>query len=289
MGPREFCIDEYTDYLVYSGLAERERDPKLKGILERLAQMEKKHYEFWLRYCPECEGRYRRSSLLLSKLMRRLLGLTFTLKFLERHEEEVIAGYRAYLEKVDSDDVEKLREIIRDEEEHEKALMSEVHERIVDYLGSITLGLSDALIELVGVLAGTVAVFKSSFIAGITGLIVGVSASISMAAAAYLQAKNEHKTSPRLSAIFTGISYVLTVILLILPFFLLNIPLQSLTFSILIAVAIVISTSYYTAVIFDRKFVTTFLETAALTLGIGFGVYAFGEAIRLITGINVAV
>jgi len=39
--------EELFDHEVYSKLAEAERDPELKKTLFKLAEMEKKHSEFW--------------------------------------------------------------------------------------------------------------------------------------------------------------------------------------------------------------------------------------------------
>lgn len=286
MRPEDFCTDEYTDYIVYNKLAEREKDERLKSVLMDLARIEKGHYEFWLKYTHDFKPRAKKSVLILLLLIRKFLGLTFTLKLLERHERDVIRNYKIFLDKVRSEDKHILESIIRDEEEHENFFISKIDERVVRYMGSIMLGLSDALIELVGVLAGTVAAFRSTILAGITGLIVGVAASASMASAAYLQAKHELGRSPISSAFFTGLSYIITVILLIIPFFLTSEIMISLVLSLLIAILIVAFTSFYSAILFDRRLITSFIEASILTLGIGLGVYLFGEFVRYIIGVN---
>jgi VIT1/CCC1 family predicted Fe2+/Mn2+ transporter len=61
----------------------------------------------------------------------------------------------------------------------------------VRYLGSITLGISDSLIELTGIYAGSLGVFSNNLVAGLTGLIAGLSASISMAIASYIRVRNQ--------------------------------------------------------------------------------------------------
>jgi VIT1/CCC1 family predicted Fe2+/Mn2+ transporter len=61
----------------------------------------------------------------------------------------------------------------------------------VGYLGSITLGISDSLVELTGIYAGSLDVFPNNLVTGLTGLIAGLSASISTATASYIRVRNQ--------------------------------------------------------------------------------------------------
>ena len=89
-----------------------------------------------------------------------------------------------------------------------------------NYLGSIVLGLNDALVELTGVLAGLTLALQNSRIIVVSGLIIGLAASLSMAASEYLSTKAEaNGRSPGVSAFYTGIAYLITVLFLIFPSF----------------------------------------------------------------------
>ena len=59
-----------------------------------------------------------------------------------------------------------------------------------------------------------------TIVAGVAGLIVGVSAAVSMASAAYIQAKHEMGKSPKFSALITGLAYITAVVALSTPYLL---------------------------------------------------------------------
>ena len=108
----------------------------------------------------------------------------------------------------------------KEEDEHEKALIDMLDEEQLKYIGSMVLGLNDALVELSGALAGfTFALTESRFV-GIAGLITGVAATLSMGASEYLSQRSESgELHPLKAAIYTGIAYLITVTLLVAPYF----------------------------------------------------------------------
>ena len=73
---------------------------------------------------------------------------------------------------------------------------------VKEYLGSIVLGLNDALVELTGVLAGLTLALQNSRIIIISGFITGTAASLSMAASEYLSTKAEATNSTKKNPIF---------------------------------------------------------------------------------------
>src|SRR5215831_8199565 len=86
--------DEYTDGAVYRMLSRHEKNPSFKKALENLAGGEQSHHEFWRAYAPEAPVKVNRLKVYFTWLLRVTLGLTFTMKFLERHEEAVHQRYR---------------------------------------------------------------------------------------------------------------------------------------------------------------------------------------------------
>jgi len=278
----KFCVDEYIDHKIYSYLAEREKNPKLKEILETLSKEEYEHYIFWKKIAGvDCEAKLSRTKLKLISLFRKVLGLTFTLKFLELHEEEVVKEYRDYLKYLSGKDREKLEEIIKDEEKHEDELISGINEAIVRYLSFIALGLADAIVEITGVHAGFLGATRITEVAGIAGLIVGVSAAFSMAGAAYLQAKAEavvsKERSPGRSAAVTGISYLASVVALALPYFLTKSMSLAFTVSLLMAIGIVSSFTFYNAVLNEADMKKELAENLAILFGTAVIAFLFGE------------
>jgi len=286
---REFALDELFDSLLYQAMAERERNPANKSILLEMAKQERMHYEFWKRFSCEVKlGPRETFRLRLFNLTSRLLGKVFTIKLLERHEGDVVAEYEEILRSgsLSEDDSRILERIIEDERSHENALANQIEEFAVRHLGAIALGMSDAIIELSGVHAGFLGYTSSSIYTGIAGLIVGVSASMSMAAAAYLQSKQGRGKSPGSTAAVTGVMYMLTVVLLTAPF-LLGLPIVSaLAASLLLAFLILAFFSFYSSVIMERAFARDYLENVGvifLVVTIG---YFFGELVKSVTGLS---
>jgi VIT1/CCC1 family predicted Fe2+/Mn2+ transporter len=99
---------------------------------------------------------------------------------LERDEENAQEIYGA-LEK----EVQGISKMLRDEEEHEEELIDMIDEAKLDYIGSIVLGLNDALVELTGTLAGLSFAFQNTKLIALSGLITGIAASMSMGASEY--------------------------------------------------------------------------------------------------------
>ena len=283
----EYARDELFDSTLYGEMAKRAKSEKNRKILEEMSKQELWHYKFWSKYSgPVKLDTVDKLRLKFYLLMSRLLGTVFTVKFLERHEEEVLQEYKRILEnrEVKDEDIELLEKVIRDEEEHEQYFVSQIDEFSVRYLGSIALGMADAIIELIGVQAGFIGYTSSTVITAIASLIVGVSASMSMAAAAYLQAKQEAGKKPLFSAATTGLAYILTVLALTTPFFLDIGLLYALASSLLTAILILGVFSYYSSVIFGGSFLRDYLENVGLILLVVFIGNVFGMFVKQVFG-----
>ena len=68
-----------------------------------------------------------------------------------------------------------------------------IQEERLEYVGSIVLGLNDALVELTGALAGYTFAFQNTRLIALTGLITGIAASLSMASSEFLAHRAEEK------------------------------------------------------------------------------------------------
>ncbi len=119
--------------------------------------------------------------------------------------------------------IPEAKSIADDEIVHEKMLIDMIDEERIGYIGSMVLGLNDALVELTGALAGLSFAIQNTRIIGFIGLITGISAAMSMSASEYLSKKSEKgKKSPLKASFYTGIAYILTVLMLVLPYFLIE-------------------------------------------------------------------
>lgn len=283
----EFCRDEYFDSLVYKALAEREVDPKRRRVLETLARQEWEHYEFWKEIAGDCgEVKVSRARISLLAASYKLLGPAFTLKLLERGEEETIKRYREILDRLPEHLRPRLEAIIAEEEEHEDKLMEEIEDARAKYLGYMALGLADAVVEITGVHAGFLGATAKTLVAGVAGLVVGFSAALSMAGAAYLQAKHGGEESPTTSALVTGLSYIFSVIVLALPYFLTENMALAFAVSVAAAVALTSTFTYYSVVIQGKPLARELAESVGLLLGTALGSFLFGEFLGRVTGIQ---
>jgi len=282
----KYMKDELTDQLVYHALAAREKNEHNRALLVHLSAQERSHYEFWQSLAPEAKIAPNRFMLAAVIAMRVVFGVTFTVKFLELHEEDVIEEYKAVLPSLAPQYQTRLTAIIEDESEHEKSLMNEFKEKRVAYVGFIALGLADAIVEITGVHAGFLGVTGSTLIAGISGVIVGFAAAISMGSAAYLQAKQDPEKSAIASAFVTGVSYLGSVILLALPYFFIRTMLTAFATSTTVGALLLAAFTFYGAVLFDRKFLREFGEAFGLMMGTALATYILGVIVSGVFHVN---
>jgi VIT1/CCC1 family predicted Fe2+/Mn2+ transporter len=282
---KRYALDELLDHELYARLAARERNERNRKLLEELARDELRHHLFWSKLAgPVRLGLRDRLKLRLLLSLSRLAGKTFTIKLLERGEAKTLDGYRRAAAELGGELAVELAKVIEDEERHESELAGSLDELAVRQLGSIALGVSDAIIELTGVLAGFAGYTGSPLQVAAAGLIVGVSAALSMAAAAYSQAKHERGKNPRTTATFTGLFYMLTVLALVAPL-LLGAPASiGVALSLACALAILAAFSFYSAVVMERPFLREYLENAAVIMAVSLVGYAFGQIVKELTG-----
>ena len=118
-----------------------------------------------------------------------VFGLTFATKLVEIGERRAEASYESHPLQADyPEDIDRMRRISGAQEQ---ALIGLIDEKRLHYLGSIVLGLIDALVELTGALADLTFAFQDSRLIALTGLITGIAASFSMGASEYLSQKTE--------------------------------------------------------------------------------------------------
>ena len=174
------------------------------------------------------------------------------------------------------------------EEKIIKELNKEINKDKKEYIGAIVLGLNDALIEITGTLAGLTLALQNSKIIAVVGLITGISASLSMSASEYLSIKSEKtKNKPIKSAFYTGFVYLLTVLLLILPYLLLKNVYYSLTLTLIIALIIIFIFTYYISVKRNYSFKKRFFDMLLIWLGVATISFIFGYLIRMVFGVEI--
>lgn len=282
--------DEFSDYTLYERLSRTvDHDSSYADALRRLSATEYKHYEFWKKYVPDEEPRLARLKLYWVLFLRRVMGLTFASRYLDRHETNVIKEYRPLAPLIPEADRAAFDEMVADEEDHERAFSHEIESSAIKYISFIVLGLADALVEISGIHAGSLGFYDRTELAGLAGVIAGGAASLAMASAAFAQAKQGFKGSARLSAIYTGVSYFITAIILATPYFLTSDMILALSTSLAFAVIVLALTTYYSTVISSKPFLKDFVEILAILFATTIVLYAFGYLVRAeIPGAKVA-
>ena len=276
--------NEITEYFIYKKLARSTKDPHNKKILDEIAEDERKHYNFWKKYTDR-DVRPIRLKQWFYYLIARIFGLTFGIKLMEKGESAAQVAY----EKI-TNVIPEAKSVLEEEEVHESQLIGLINEEFLVYVGSVVLGLSDALVELTGALAGlTLTLLKTGLIA-LTGLIIGIAASLSMGASEYLSTKSEESTkSPKKAAIYTGTAYLITVLLLISPYLFLSDfnPLICLAITILSAVVIISIFTFYISVAKDLPFKKRFLEVAGISLGVAALTFIIGIVVKRFLNVEI--
>jgi vacuolar iron transporter family protein len=269
--------DEYSDCALYDRLSKTvSPDSPFRKVLEDLSATEQRHFEFWRKYVPGEEPKLARLKLYWILFLRRFFGLTFATRYLDRHESNVVQEYQALARLIPEADRPAYEEMVADEKEHEKAFAMKVESAAVRYISFVVLGLADALVEISGIHAGWLGLFEKTEIAGLAGVVAGGAASLAMASAAFAQAKQGFSGSARLSAVYTGVSYFVTAIILATPYFLTSSMILALSVSLTLAVVILAITTWYSIVIQQKPFLRDFLEILAILFGTTILVFLLG-------------
>ncbi len=271
-----FQKNEITEYFIYQRLSQSIKDPHNKEVLRRISEDELKHYEIWKELSHEDVGP---SKFMIWKyfIISKILGVTFGLKLMEMGEEKAQLKYGQIVKVLPGTE-----SILEDEESHENELIDLLDEERLKYVGSVVLGLNDALVELTGALAGFTLALQNTRLIAMVGLITGIAASLSMAASEYLSTKTEgNGKNPLKSSLYTGSAYVLTVTFLILPYLLFSNVYLCLGLAMTVAVVIIFMFTYYVSVTREIPLAVRFFEMAGISLGVATVSFFIGYAIRI--------
>jgi VIT1/CCC1 family predicted Fe2+/Mn2+ transporter len=276
-----FQRNEITEYHIYRKIAAKVASRENREILEKIAADEKRHYDEWKEHTGRDIGP-NRFQVWAYYLLSRVLGFTFGVRLMERGEAAAQRGYEEI--KTVIPDAER---ILREEDEHELELLRFLDEERLKYTGSIVLGLNDAVVELTGALAGFTLALQNTKLIALTGSITGIAAALSMGASEYLSTKTEKRgQSPGRAAVYTGGAYIMAVVVLILPYMVLDSLYLCLASALAAAVAIIAGFNYYISVAREEPFRSRFLEMAGLSLGVAGITFVIGLVLRRFLGVE---
>ncbi|MCM8899900.1 VIT1/CCC1 transporter family protein [Caldicoprobacter algeriensis] len=274
--------NEITEYHIYTKLSASIKDQHNKEVLAEIADEELAHYKFWQRITRQ-DMKPDRWKVWLYFIISRVFGLTFGVKLMEKGEQRAEEVYTKL-----ADTMPEIHKIVQDEDRHEKKLMELIEEEHLNYVGSMVLGLNDALVELTGTLAGLIFALQNTRLIALSGFITGIAASFSMAASEYLSIKSEGESQiPIKAAIYTGLAYVFTVLFLIFPYLLFESYFLCLGLTVINAVLVILIFNFYVSVAKDLDFKRRFLEMVSISLGVAVLSFLIGFLVRVFLGVEV--
>ena len=274
---------ELTESVIYAEIAKFAKGEENKETLLRLAREEKAHYEIWKKYTG-IEMQPEKGKVFKYKLLARILGFTFAVKLMENGEENAQEEYEQLAAEVPESVI-----IRAQEEEHEQALLGMLDEERLQYVGSMVLGLNDALVELTGSLAGFTFALQNTRLIALSGLIIGISATFSMASSEFLAARSEGRSDALKSCTYTGIAYLITVVLLIAPYLMFDRAnyLLALVCMLIVVILIIAGFTYYTSVAQDQPFKSRFLEMAVISISVAVISFVVGILAKKFLGVDI--
>ncbi len=273
---------ELTESVIYEKIAAFAKGEENKKTLRRLAQEEHAHYLIWKKYTG-LDMKPEMGKVIKYIVLARILGFTFAVKLMERGEENAQEEYDKLAEEIPESVM-----IRQQEEEHEKALLDMLDEERLQYVGSMVLGLNDALVELTGSLAGFAFALQNTRLIALSGLIVGISATFSMASSEFLAARSEGRSDALKSCSYTGIAYLLTVIALIAPYLLFPATqfIPALICMLAVVILIIAGFTYYTSVAQDQPFKSRFMEMALISVTVAVVSFVVGILAKKFLGVD---
>ncbi|WP_304332580.1 VIT1/CCC1 transporter family protein [Brachyspira innocens] len=279
----EMQQNEVTEHAVYLNLAKFVKKEDDKKVLIRIAKEEYAHSKILEKYTNK-KLKPQKFKVLKFFILSFIFGYTFVIKIMEGGEKDAEYIYSKIVEEVPD-----AKKIAFEEDEHEKSLIDILDEERLKYVGSMVLGLSDALVEISGTLAGLSFALQNNRLVALSGIITGISATLSMASSEYLSAKADGDKNAFKSSSYTGIMYLITVTLLILPYLIYpnNHYLYALITMLCVVVFIIFFFTYYISVAKSLPFKKRFLEMAGISLTVAGISFLVGLLVKQFLGIDI--
>lgn len=273
----QFAERAAYDALLYSALAKNERSPELRTALSTLTDIAREAAVFWERKAGVASSvKLSAHTIGVYRVLRVLLGMTLTLKFILGRKEARVAEYKTYCTTCTVDEDYRAIDDIAD---RMHAVVGGIEEERVTFFSNIVLGFNDALIELTGALVGFSFALRDPTFVLIAGFVTGLSASLSMAASAYQQARHEENRNPFKAALFTGVSYVVIAAALVLPFWIFPDIERALLTMGGIGALLVAGVSFYSAILLERRYLAQLGEMAVFSVGVAGIAFLIGHSL----------
>jgi len=269
---------EITEHFLYGKLARSTNEPKTRDALSQIARQELSHYEQW-KDVTGVDVDPSMNELRVYYWIAKLFGIIFMIKLRD------FFIWRTYLSLQDV--VPEATSSMEHEMVHVKTLRSAIDDERLRYMGAIVMGLNDAIVEITGAICGFTLALQNTQLIALAGLITGTAGALSMASSEYLEKQSESDArSPVKAAGYTGGAYLLTALILVLPYLLLHNYLIALLVMLALAFVIIFLFSFYSTFLFDQKFRRRFPQMLAMSFGVALVSFLIGSLLRVALGVS---
>ena len=160
------------------------------------------------------------------------------------------------------------------------------------------LGLNDGLVEVLAAVSGIAVIANSPLVVALSGMIIGISGTLSMAGGVYISSKSHGLISseetdsasyatPNKQALYTGVFYLGGAISVVLPFILGMSGFEGIAASLIISSAILVFASTAVAILSSTSITKRISETILISLGAVAITVALGSLMRFYFGISI--
>lgn len=214
----------------------------------------------------------------------RLMGFTFAVKLMDKRKRTLRSDSKQLADQFPQ--IANMQEI---EEKRDQKLFDMLDEKRLSYVGAMILGMNDAIVEITGTLAGLTLAMQNTRLIALSGLITGIAATLSMAASEFLAVKSDGRDDAKRSALYTGVAYLITVVLLIAPYVILDDSMYLLAMGVMLVMVVVIlaAFNYYTSIAQDIPFGKRFGQMIAISFGVAALSFVLGLFVKTVLGVDV--
>lgn len=154
-----------------------------------------------------------------------------------------------------------------------------------DIPAAIVLGMHDALVSQTGIIAGLAFSLANRYLIILTGIISAVAAGLSMAASNYLAHRTNDNEYAVMAGAITGLTYLGTSFLLILPFFMTANVRAAMASAFIIAIIIIFLCNWGICRVNGHKFWQHTIEMLIICATVSVIAFIIGEWARYFLGI----
>lgn len=153
--------------------------------------------------------------------------------------------------------------------------------------GAIVLGMHDALVSQTGIIAGLAFSLANRYLIILTGIISAVAAGLSMAASNYLAHKTSDSEYAVMAGAITGLTYLGTSFLLIMPFFMTANVRAAMASAFIIAIIIIFGCNWGICRVNGHKFWRHTIEMLIICIVVSIVAFIIGQWAQYFLGVAI--